>query len=775
VSEAPTLRDGSTDGGVPWMVERFVVEHELGAGGMGRVYLAYDPSLDRQVAIKLLRDDPAVDVERAHVRMAREARAMARLRHPNVATVHEVGTHDGQVFIVMEYVAGGTLRDWVTDARPWQRIVEMYVRAGRGLEAAHAAGLVHRDFKPDNVLVERDTDRVLVSDFGIAAVYGDDLTRSADRDEPASVTRTGTKVGTPPYMSPEQHRAQPADARADQFSFCAALYEALFGARPFAGNDLDTIADNAIHHRITPPRIDRKVGTKITAAIERGLAADAAARFPSMTELLRELEIKPRRGWWIAVAAAAAIAAGAIVWLVREPIATVTCDCERFTVTAPAGLRIVGWSAVPPIGTAMRAPASGPTLAIPRGPHTIDYEANGVVYSLAVMSNGIDTKRAIALPVPVTRAGFVFVPGGEVPVGDLAHLGDRDERVGGTVKLEPYLIAKREEPELVTFERARAIALDHKARLPTAAEWEWAARLGVIDHALANAWEWTATRYAPYPYDVERDDPFATGTTIEVRGGQIDRCDTGDGRNAPCDGDPPRVTRRFEGQRIGEAELRLARTAVPAESVRIRVDTREVDPHDLAKLRRFVIDNPVALRVTANSSPSCSFFGAIPIVDRHAIELVLDRALPADIVELRPHPNPAFRGEGRVSCSDTSIEILDVLCFDADNLLTRSSDPLIASIADSLAGNKSIKKVEVGDWVQFGTGDALAVSERRAKLVRTRLIAAGIAANRLVTAGYGAESEEESKKARRAALLQPGACVTGGHVQLLILERSGDP
>jgi hypothetical protein len=494
-----------------------------------------------------------------------------------------------------------------------------------------------------------------------------------------------------------------------------------------------------------------------------------------MTELLGELAVKPRRSWWIALAAAAAIAAGTIVWLAREPAAVVTCDCERFTVTAPAGLRVVGWSAIAPIGTAMRAPASGPTLAIPRGPHTIDYEVGGVVYSLAVASNGIGAARTIALPVPVTRAGFVYVPGGDVPIGDLDHLGDRDERIGGIVRLEPYLIAKHEEPELVTYERALAIARDAKARLPTAAEWEWAARLGVVDRALANAWEWTSTRYAPYPYDIEHDDPYATGTTIEVRGGQIDRCETGDGRDAPCDGDPPRVTRRFDGQRIGEAELRLARTAVPAASVRIQLDGAEIEPHDIAKLRRFVIDNPGALRVAANIKPSCTFFGAIPIVDHHAIEVVADPALTTRVAEIRPHPNPAYWGDGHVSCTDTSIEILDVMCFDNDDLLTRSSDPLIGSIADSLAGNPSIKKVEIGDWVEFGTRNAQAVSERRAQLVRTRLIAAGLAPGRLVAAGYGAETEEESKKARRTALLRAGACTTGGRVQLLVLERSGDP
>src|SRR5262249_7569138 len=153
----------------------------------------------------------------------------------------------------------------------------------------------------------------------------------------------------------------------------------------------------------------------------------------SMTELLAELAVKPHRVWWVVLAAAAAIATGAIVWLVREPPPGMTCDCEGFTIDAPPGLRVIGWSPGAPLRTPLRVPASGATLQIPRGYHTIDYEAGGTVYSLAVASAGIGAARTIALPVPVTRAGYVFVPGGDVPIGDLARDGTRDERPVTTV------------------------------------------------------------------------------------------------------------------------------------------------------------------------------------------------------------------------------------------------------------------------------------------------------------------------------------------------------
>ena len=194
-------------------VGRFIVRDELGSGGMGVVVSALDPALDRVVAIKVLRPE-SLDAD-ARARLAREARAMAKIRHPNVITVYEADTVDDRMYIAMEYIEGGTLRDWQqARPRPWRAVVDHYILAARGLEAAHTAGLVHRDFKPENVLVGRDG-RLCVTDFGLVGEHGE----------------RASAIGTPLYMAPEQHGGEAIDARADQFSLCVALYEAMYGPR----------------------------------------------------------------------------------------------------------------------------------------------------------------------------------------------------------------------------------------------------------------------------------------------------------------------------------------------------------------------------------------------------------------------------------------------------------------------------------------------------------------------------------------------------------------
>ena len=322
-AETARVAGAGDSGEMPLMIDRFVIEDELGAGGMGRVYVAYDPSLDRRVAVKVLRDRPGADVEQAHARMAREARAMARLRHPHVVSVHEVGTDDRGVYIVMEYVAGRTLRGWLArDPEPsWQEIVAMYVLAGRGLAAAHDAGLVHRDFKPDNVLVG-DDGRVLVGDFGIANVYGAEPVAAVSSGEPTAprLTRAGSIMGTPPYMSPEQHAGGAVDARTDQFAFCAALYEALYGVRPFAGETNTEIAERALRGELTPPVRDRGAPARVRAAILRGLTGNPDGRFPAMSALLAALTAERKTPVWrLAIAAALAFAIAAALWLGLRP------------------------------------------------------------------------------------------------------------------------------------------------------------------------------------------------------------------------------------------------------------------------------------------------------------------------------------------------------------------------------------------------------------------------------------------------------------------------
>ncbi|MCA9693542.1 MAG: serine/threonine protein kinase, partial [Myxococcales bacterium] len=208
-------------------IDRYLILARLGEGGMGLVYAAHDPELDRKVAIKLLRGDPTDSGARD--RLLREAQAMARLSHPNVITVHDVGTARGHVFVAMEYVEGGTLGTWLEEQeRGWRAVLDVFLAAGRGLAAAHEAGLVHRDFKPDNVLLERDG-RVRVADFGLAR-YGLGAAPThppAPAEAPTDMTRTGVSlntkltitgatVGTPAYMAPEQLGGVDVDARADQ-------------------------------------------------------------------------------------------------------------------------------------------------------------------------------------------------------------------------------------------------------------------------------------------------------------------------------------------------------------------------------------------------------------------------------------------------------------------------------------------------------------------------------------------------------------------------------
>ncbi len=275
---------------------RFRIGRALGAGGMGVVYEAHDPQLQRRVAIKLLHAEASGEVLRAQ--LLREARAMARLAHPNVVTVHEVGEAAGRVYVAMEFVEGSTLRHWSSRPRALGEVLEVFGQAGRGLEAAHAVGLVHRDFKPDNVLVGVDG-RVRVLDFGLArpmVVAGSDAETSTQAvDPPVSLARTrpGSLVGTPAYMAPEQLHGEPADARSDQFAFCVALYEALSGRRPFGGHSLAELTRHVDSGSVAG--LPGRVPTRLRRAIERGLQRDPSRRFPSMSGLLREL--RPPRRW----------------------------------------------------------------------------------------------------------------------------------------------------------------------------------------------------------------------------------------------------------------------------------------------------------------------------------------------------------------------------------------------------------------------------------------------------------------------------------------------
>ncbi|MEE9385520.1 MAG: serine/threonine-protein kinase [Nannocystaceae bacterium] len=277
-------------------IGRFTVQHKLGTGGMGVVYACRDEVLDRDVAVKLLH---ARCDKTSRRRIMREAKAMARLSHPNVVTVHEIGESDGAAFLVMELVRGSTALSWLrAEKRETNEILDVFLGAGRGLAAAHANGLVHRDFKPENIMIDEDG-RALVTDFGLArGEVADPVSEATDPATPTSsteTTATGIVVGTPAYMAPETFAEGRTDARTDQFSFCAAMWEGLYGQRPFTGGDLAALARAATEHSPLVPR-GSAVPRKLREAMERGLMPDPRDRWASMEDLLDSLST--RRAWY---------------------------------------------------------------------------------------------------------------------------------------------------------------------------------------------------------------------------------------------------------------------------------------------------------------------------------------------------------------------------------------------------------------------------------------------------------------------------------------------
>jgi eukaryotic-like serine/threonine-protein kinase len=349
-------------------IGRYIVLAMVGRGGMGEVYAAYDPELDRKVAVKLLRVKPGngVSLAEGRTRTLREAQAIARLSHPNVVVAYDVGTFEDKVFIAMEYVEGNTVTYWLqVQPRTWREILKVFMDAGRGLAAAHEKGLVHRDFKTDNVMISRDR-HVRVMDFGLARQAekpgsGDSANATAPRKSPtpprpipirilepsaspdggppesptvviadassppvplaghsssgmfdARLTRTGAMMGTPAYMAPEQFLGTPTDARSDQFSFCIALYEALYGERPFEGSSMTSLTQNVVQGNVRDAPAGSKVPLWVRKVLLRGLRPRSRDRWQSMEELIEALGKDPnvQRRKWAAAAAGVAVIGG---------------------------------------------------------------------------------------------------------------------------------------------------------------------------------------------------------------------------------------------------------------------------------------------------------------------------------------------------------------------------------------------------------------------------------------------------------------------------------
>ena len=273
-------------------IGRFQVLGRLGAGGMGVVYAAYDERLDRKIAVKVLRQDGG---SLGKQRLLREAQAMARLSHPNIVGVHEVGEDGDSVYVAMEFVRGKSLDRWLEEPRPWREVLAVFVAAGRGLQAAHEAGLIHRDFKPANAILG-DDGRVKVLDFGLArAGAAEELEEAKTSLMAIRLTRTGAMMGTPAYMSPEQFAAEELTAASDQFSFFVALYEALYRGLPFTGDSVGALAVSVTQGRPAEPPGGSEVPAWVRSVVMRGLGRVPASRFPDMTTALAALERDPAK------------------------------------------------------------------------------------------------------------------------------------------------------------------------------------------------------------------------------------------------------------------------------------------------------------------------------------------------------------------------------------------------------------------------------------------------------------------------------------------------
>ncbi|MBL4685495.1 MAG: tetratricopeptide repeat protein [Nannocystaceae bacterium] len=317
IPEADQLAEfGAPDGADAKLVPgeklgRYVVVRQLAVGGMSVVYVARDPELDREVALKVMRPGGPEGDAASSDRLLREAQAMARLSHVNVVHIYDVGVVGSRVYMAMEFIRGDTFEEWLAaGSRAWRDVVDVLVRAGRGLAAAHAVGLVHLDFKPRNVLVGDDGE-VRVVDFGLARPPrsfdsgGDnappvaedesvrDLTISGRFLEP--ITQYGTVMGTPGYMAAEQLSAEAADARSDQFAFCVTAWVALYGVRPFAGDTAREINHSIVSGSVQAPPTSRTVPVRIRRLLERGLRSDPDRRHESLDVLLDALEVDRAR------------------------------------------------------------------------------------------------------------------------------------------------------------------------------------------------------------------------------------------------------------------------------------------------------------------------------------------------------------------------------------------------------------------------------------------------------------------------------------------------
>jgi tetratricopeptide (TPR) repeat protein len=517
-------------------IGRFEVTGPLGRGGMGVVVAARDVELDRRVAIKVLHASACEPEDVATARLAREAQAMAKLSHPNVVTVYEVGRTGGRAYIAMELVEGQTLRDWLAaQPRPWREILATVVAAGRGLAAAHAVGLVHRDFKPENVLIGVDG-RARVSDFGLvsSAPAGAEMLAI-----PAAATTTfaGALVGTPAYMAPEQWSRQAVDPRTDQFAFAIVAWEALWGARPFPG-DAAEIRARAVAGRVEPPAARRGVPRRIEAALRRALSPRPVDRWPDLEALLDELARRSRdRRPLIAAAGAALVLAGAAVAVAARGDASAGSPCKGAGAGVDAIWNPGRWQALEAAFAGV--PAEGAAAAWRDTAATIDRWAAGyravrietceLARTRAPGVAEIAGARAACLDRRLTELdGLIATLAAPDPAivpyaRAAAHGLTRAESCLGTQPdLPPASLADRDRLAAAHRDIARAAALRALGKPRDADELGWAQLIAEAHHELGLAYQAiqenqageTAHQRAAWYADVSHDDALRFVATL---------------------------------------------------------------------------------------------------------------------------------------------------------------------------------------------------------------------------------------------------------------------